>query len=187
MPVYDWLLHFHTTLMHQGGEICFTNMQINFTQTFCKPFCDWLIKEGGEFLLKVNFQYSDVHSETHLLIFFAFLCPKLFWMTSFLGGGRALWNHIMPCGVVYFQSAMLSALLIYYEFSPPSEFHHRYKALLPGSQRDSHSPKGSEFHTLWIQCPCAFPHPSCSRVRKTVPQTCDSILPKLFASHPVIS
>ena len=29
---------------HQGDEICTTNMQINFTITFCKPPYDWLIK-----------------------------------------------------------------------------------------------------------------------------------------------
>ena len=53
-------------------------------------------------LLKVNFQYSDARRETRLFTFLPFLCPKLF-------------CQVRPHGVVYFQSAILSALLIVYQ------------------------------------------------------------------------
>ena len=38
----------------------------------------------------------------------------------------------------------------------------------------------------WIQHPCAFSAPSCTRVRKTVSQTFLTLWPKLFVSNPVI-
>ena len=39
------------TLLYQSQENCSTNMQLKFTQTFCKPPCDWLINRGwGKFL-----------------------------------------------------------------------------------------------------------------------------------------
>ena len=65
------------------------------------------------YLLKVNFQCSNVRQRTHLIM--ALLCP-LFQMAAplycaqnysgwshFLGGGGASWCHVMPCGGVYFQ------------------------------------------------------------------------------------
>ena len=42
-------------------------------------------------------------------------------------------------------------------------------------------------YVAWVfTYPCAFSPSSCTRVGKTVPQTCKSILLKLFVSHPVI-
>ena len=35
------------TLLYQGEENCSTNMQLNYTQTFCKLPCDLLIDRGG--------------------------------------------------------------------------------------------------------------------------------------------
>ena len=61
---------------------------------------------------------SHKHAVKHVFWPFCSFCAQNYsgWphFLHVLGGGAASWRHIMLHGVVYFQSAMLSALLIYF-------------------------------------------------------------------------